>query len=91
MDGISVPAWSVPAYVGNDYFCDTALTRYTRNGLYTDDPLWDGKGCGTTSTCCSFNNPPWFAKDLPSPTADNIEMRVWYGNTPIETVEIYIQ
>ena len=87
----------VPSYVGSDYFCDTgaATSPYPTNTLYTDDPLWDGKGCGSSSTCCSFNNPPWFIKDLPSNTSENIEMRVCYpaggGTTPIEIAEIYVQ
>ena len=63
--------------------------------LQTTDPLWDGKGCGPTNSCCSFNSPPWFARDLSSPTTDNIEMRVCRpntdGSTPIEIVELYIQ
>ena len=42
--------------------------------LQPADPLWDGKGCGPTNTCCSFNTPPWFVKDLSSATTDNIEM-----------------
>ena len=63
--------------------------------FYSEDPLWDGAGCGPQSTCCSFNNPPWFYKQLPQPTTDAIEMRVC-RNEPasnediaIEIVEIY--
>ena len=87
---------AVPGYVGSDYFCDTAQSIYSSSpALRTADPLWDGKGCGAGNTCCSFNNPPWFIKDLPSTTTDNIEMRVCYpntgGTTPIEIAEIYIQ
>ena len=41
-----------------------------------DDPLWDGEGCEAPNTCCSFNTPPWFYKQLPQPTTDDIEMRV---------------
>ena len=63
--------------------------------LYPEDPLWDGQGCGPSSTCCSFNTPPWFAKELPSPTTDDVEMRLlvpgYDGFTPIETVELYVQ
>ena len=44
--------------------------------LQLPDPLWDGKGCGPTNTCCSFNTPPWFVKGLASPTTDDLEMRV---------------
>ena len=89
---------SIPSYVGNDYFCDTALSTYfgpLPRALQPADPLWDGEGCGPTSTCCSFNNPPWFVKDLPSATTDDIEMRLCrgnsYGSTPIEVVDLYVQ
>lgn len=50
---------SVPHFVGNDYFCETANPlSYGLIKLWSDDPLWDGSGCGPTSTCCEFNNPP---------------------------------
>ena len=89
------PPPTVPSFVGNDYFCDTAYSSYNAQGLESSDPLWDGKGCGPVSTCCSFNNPPWFHKDFPSPTTDGIEMRScrgdYAGSTPIELVELYVQ
>ncbi len=89
----------VPSFVGNDYFCDTAYsssyTNYSPHLLQVNDPLWDGKGCGRTNTCCSFNNPPWFVKNLSSSTSDNIEMRMCRpdrnGATPYERVELYVQ
>ena len=78
-----------PGFVGNDYFCDTGNIR-------DGDPLWDGEGCSAGSTCCSFNNPPWFYKQLPQPITDDIEMRVcisgdYNEDVVIETVDIYIQ
>ena len=86
-----------PSFVGNDYFCDTgSSSRYARI-FYSDDPLWDGAGCGPQSTCCSFNNPPWFYKQLPQPTTDDIEMRVCRSTNSsnedisIEMFDIYIQ
>ena len=85
-----------PPWVGNDYYCDTGAEHY-RSIFYPDDPLWDGEGCGATSTCCSFNNPPWFSKQLPSPTTDDIEMRLCVdGHTSseditVEKVELYVQ
>ena len=89
------PPPSVPDFVGNDYFCDTASSSHYSSIFYPSDPLWDGKGCGPTNTCCSFNNPPWFTKHLLSPTTDDVEMRLcaYYGNgnTPIELVELYVQ
>ena len=87
---------SIPPWVGNDYFCDTAAER-AQYIFFPDDPLWDGEGCGPTSTCCSFNNPPWFSKQLPSPTTHDIEMRLCIDqNTSneditVEKVELYVQ
>ena len=86
-----------PAFVGNDYFCDTGSTNQWNLTFYSDDPLWDGAGCGPQSTCCSFNNPPWFYKQLPQPTTDDIEMRVCRSkglddeDISIEMFDIYIQ
>ena len=65
--------------------------------FHDGDPLWDGAGCGQDSTCCSFHNPPWFHKQLPQPTTDDIEMRVCRDeeqedeDIPIAYVEIYVQ
>ena len=65
-----------PSFVGNDYFCDTGSTNRWEHTFYPDDTLWDGAGCGPANTCCSLNNPPWFLKQLPSTTTDDIEMRI---------------
>jgi hypothetical protein len=86
-----------PTFIGNDYFCDTGSTNRWDRILYPDDPLWDGAGCGPANTCCSLNNPPWFLKQLPSTTTDDIEMRICSDqgyrdeDTPIEFVEIYVK
>ena len=66
----------LPPFIGQDYFCDTGSRDMFQHIFYPDDPLWDGQGCGGNSTCCSFNNPPWFCKQLPQPTADDIELRL---------------
>ena len=89
---------TVPLFVGSDYFCDSAVrgSNATLGVFYSYDPLWDGQGCGSTSTCCEFNDPKWFCKQLPQPTTDDIEMRLCENGPPIrddapfETVELYI-
>ena len=87
----------IPPFVGNDYFCDTASESTFQFRFYPYDPLWDGQGCGQLNTCCSFNNPPWFMKELPSSTSDDIEMRLCADGSRsdedinFETVEIYVQ
>ena len=56
----------IPSFVGNDYFCEIGVPpgqRLEGSTFHANDPLWDGQGCGPTSTCkCTFNNPPWFCK-----------------------------
>ena len=86
------------SFVGMDYFCDTGNRGGDPSGLFlANDPLWDGAGCASTSTCCSFNNPLWFHKQLPSATTDDIEMRVCRDESrrnediAISNVEIYVQ
>ena len=86
-----------PIFVGNDYFCDiTGSTDHFQVIFYGDDPLWDGAGCGPNNDCCDSNNPPWFRKQLPWGTTDNIEMRLCREgfpdeDTPVEIIEIYVQ
>ena len=89
---------TVPQFVGSDYFCDSAVrgSNATEGVFYSYDPLWDGQGCGSTSTCCVFNNPPWFCKQLPQPTTDDIELRLCENNgpshddSPFELIQLYI-
>ena len=88
----------LPSFVGMDYFCDTGSRSGAHDGqFYPDDPLWDGAGCASTSMCCSFNNPPWFHKQLPSATTDDIEMRVccdergFDEDIALSSVELYVQ
>ena len=84
------------SFVGNDYFCDTGNhAAENPNDPFPDDPLWDGAGCGPSSTCCTFNNPPWFCKTLTQPTTDDLEVRICdeyaFRDTPIQLMEIYVQ
>ena len=94
---------SSPPFVGNDYFCESGRnTPYVGPNWYVfhpDDPIWDGKNCTSDSSCCEFSNPPWFTKELPNPTTDDIELRlcsrerdIWALDiTPIELIELYVQ
>ncbi len=92
--GVSI---ELPSFISNDYFCDSGTDHAQPDILNADDPLWDGEGCEGANTCCEFNNPPWFCKQLPQPTTDNIELRICAStapsdeDTPIERVEIYVQ
>ena len=91
LNHITIP---IPPYVGNDYFCDTASEQHFEYKFYPDDPLWDGQGCGPLNTCCSFNRPPWFMKQLPASTHDDVEMRLCSDSTSkivFETLDLYVR
>ena len=90
----------IPSFISNDYFCETGVPPgqwFGQAVFYAADPLWDGEGCGPTSTCCTFNNPPWFCKQLPQSTNADLEVRLCslstpiHENTPVKLIEIYIR
>ena len=90
---------TIPSFVGSSYFCEGSLENVP--GSDTASVLWDGEGCLPSSTCCSFNSPPWFTVTLPAPTNDNIEVRICSGdtlnggfnteNTPVSLIEIFVK
>ena len=86
------PCGDVPTFIGSNYFCDTRQHGATD----LNNPLWDGEGCGS-NTCCTYNNPPWFYRQLSHTTTEDIEMRLCRDqerddeDTAIGTVEIYVQ
>jgi hypothetical protein len=99
-DSTDAAMLDVPSYVGNDYFCETGVPTgqtFDSSTFYAADPLWDGRDCGPTSSCCTFNNPPWFCKQLSQLTNADLEVRLCsynsaaIENTPVQLVEIYTQ
>ena len=90
----------IPPFVGNDYFCESGLHEpwaSRHRTLHSNDTLWDGENCLSSSTCCSLHNPPYFVKQLPTPTADDIEARIclyytsYSANIAVELIELYVQ
>ena len=86
---------AIPPFVGGDYFCESGVNSGSYTGFHEHDPLWDGMNCTSSSTCCTFNNPPYFTQQLSNSTTDDIEARICqqdnYGDTPIELIELYVQ
>ena len=90
---------SPPNFVGSDYYCESGLDRPPwLSMLHPNDTLWDGQGCdGLERTCCDPPNLPWFCKELPQPTTDDLEVRICGDqsladeDTPIDLVQLYIQ
>ena len=91
---------SIPSFVGDDYFCESGYIWPGTHNLFSfhsEDPLWDGDGYHSSSTCCTLNNPPYFTKYLDNPTTDDIELRLCcyqpsdIENIAVELVEIYVK
>ena len=83
-------------------FCESTRIKSNwggshRNCFYPDALLWDGQVCEGGGTCCQFNNPPWFTKNLTTPTTDSIELRLclyesnYWCDVALELLELYIQ
>ena len=90
----------VPSYVAANYFCESGVPYpdgFSFGTFYADDPLWDGDGCGPNTNCCSFNSPPWFTVELPTPTTEEIEVRNCADqdtageDVGIELIKLYIR
>ena len=86
---------ATPPFVGGDYFCESGVNSGSYIGFHADDPLWDGEDCNSFSTCCEFNNPPYFNKQLSHATSANIEARICQkdanDDNPIEFIELYVK
>ena len=98
---------TTPPFIHIDYFCERETEFRDSISFVTNNPLWDGHGCTGSSTCCEFNNPPWFCKQLPEPTTEDIEIRIIGSviesdrhdvlyrreneDTPVELIEILVQ
>ena len=93
----------IPPFVGEDYFCESGYVypgyenRGEWFGLHSNDTLWDGRDCHSTSTCCSLHNPPYFTKTLSQTTTDDLELRMCLyqsasrDDIAVELVELYVK
>ena len=89
---------TVPSFVGSDYYCESGYQYSVTTTLNPSDPLWDGKGCGSSETiCCQRDLIPWFYKPLTHSTTNAIEMRVCCDqdtndeDVTFEQYEIYVK
>ena len=75
-------------FIGQDFFLENSASPHYQR-------LWDGVGCHS-SGYCSKSGQPWFCRQFPLRTTDNIELRVCRDedrgneNVGIEQLELYI-
>jgi len=89
---------SILPFVGQDYFCETGNDNSINPSgrWFINDTLWDGQDCANACEC-TLNSPPWFCKQLPQATTDDIEVRMCSNvspgseNTPVKIMELYIR
>ena len=91
---------TTPGDVGDDYFCDSNI-QYTEGGTWEetdyDDDLWDGVGCGSSSSCCEWKDPPYFCKNLHNTTSEDMEIRLFshhstsYIIPTVSLIEIFVK
>ena len=92
---------TLQSFIGNDYYCESgnpATGGTWQHILYTSDPLWDGKGCGSLEgNCCTAPGLPWFHKVLNTTTTDYLELRVCGDSSttdediPVSFYELYVK
>ena len=97
LSNYSEQPFTVPSFVGNNYFCATGSRGNPGSTVLHNNPLWDGVGCTGSNTCCQFNQPPWFCRTLPTATSDDLEVRICADqetsneNTYISNIELYVR
>ena len=93
----TIPGLSPPAFVGNDYYCESGnVGRWELAPYYLSDLLWDGSGCGNSNSCCARVGMPWFYRKLPVTTTDNFEIRICKDyphsdeDIAVEKIELFV-
>ena len=93
-----VPGPAPPSFVSDHFYCESGDTgTYSYSGVYINDPLWDGAGCGAGNNCCSQPGMSWFCRTLPQDVEGDIEVRLCSNQHPdnedlyLELLAIYIQ
>ena len=85
----STTAKRPPVFVKDHYYCES--------GGAESDPLWDGRGCPSSSNCCSTLGAPWFYRHFTEPESGAVEVRICHDQeysdeaTLLEQVELYVQ
>ena len=86
------------SFVHENYYCESGSYGNPPSGTYfTRDPLWDGKDCPSENSCCSEPNLPWFYRQIPLTSDNNIEARICYDQSfrdegvLVKETKLYIQ
>jgi len=86
----AIPGPSPPAFVGNDYYCESGVVgTFVSSQYYLTDPLWDGNGCTVGDGCCTQIGMPWFHRTLAQSETEDFEVRICkHGHNDGESVAV---
>ena len=98
----ATPGPDPPAFVGNNYYCESGTTgtrnNDNKNDYHISDMLWDGFGCyHANNNCCANPNMPWFFRQFAHSLHEYLEARICRYNTfddedtLVQNIELYIQ
>jgi len=87
-----------PSFVRDHYYCESGNTGGAQYGTYfTSDPLWDGYECYGGDNCCNQPNMPWFYRQIPLTSHEDLEARVCYDQSfgdegvLVKKLQLYVQ
>ena len=90
------PGTSPPSFVHDNYYCESG-SLLIGSGYHTSDPVWDGEDCSINNSCCSQPSLPWFYRQLPLTTSEDIETRICRDEASsnedvlIKELQLYVQ
>ena len=90
------PGQLPPSFVHDNYYCESGKLLFN-SAFSASDPVWDGKGCSSGNSCCSEPSLPWFHRQIPLPTSEDIEVRICRDEASsnedvlVEQVQLYVR
>ena len=91
--------WTIPFYLGHNYYCDSGLYKYSGESdatrFHYENRLWEGKDCKKQSFSCKRSGQPWFYTKLPTYMEDHIEIHSCFNDqnadVRFDNLEIYLR
>ena len=89
-----------PSFVHDNYHCESGSLQnpiLPVSGIYTNDLLWDGQNCLGEDSCCSEPSLPWFYRQIPLTTNEDIEARICHDqassnvDVSVGELQLYVQ
>ena len=87
-----------PSFVHDYYYCESGSNGgFQYASYFIGDPLWDGNGCSSKDNCCTQPNLPWFYRQIPLTSSEDLEARICYDQifadeaVLVKEIQLYVQ